>query len=74
LVFAPKQPIQLLAIVSGGFICAVMVMPPNGRASVAIIGVMKEFFELRAGALKFTSLNGSRQRFDICQNMPVSST
>lgn len=44
LVFAPKQPIQLLAIVSGVFICAVMVMPRNGRASVAIIGVMTEFF------------------------------
>jgi hypothetical protein len=44
LVFAPKQPIQLLAIVSGVFICAVMVMPRNGRTSVAIIGVMTEFF------------------------------
>jgi len=43
-----------------------MVMPPNDRASVAIIGVMKEFFELRAGALKFTSLNGSTYA-KICQ-------
>ena len=32
--------INLLAIVWGAFICAVMVMPPNGRAGLAIIGVM----------------------------------
>jgi len=32
--------INLLAIIWGVFICAVMVMPPNGRAGSAIIGVM----------------------------------
>jgi amino acid transporter len=32
--------INLLAIIWGVFICAVMVMPPNARAGLAIIGVM----------------------------------
>jgi len=40
--------INLLAIIWGVFICAVMVMPPNGRAGVAIIGVMAILLIFRA--------------------------
>jgi amino acid transporter len=40
--------INFLAIIWGVFICAVMVMPPNGRAGVAIIAVMAILLIFRA--------------------------
>ena len=40
--------INFLAIIWGVFICAVMVMPPNGRAGVAIITVMAILLIFRA--------------------------